>query len=217
MSLACLSPVQETVLEGLNRLNYATVTQLHYWSQVSLTAIRDGLAFLQEAGFVASEKQVKPHVWQLSFAGAHLVGRSLSSGLRQPSWSVMSHICHRNQVEIQLRRRYANFFFLKKTALFRLGLNPSHGEHAGVQAGKLFFVLLDDYLMGSNRITKVLSRDHRKHPKYCSLNKSVNWRMVLGRYLVVTTDLHQKSRHERWIQKQKINAELLYLPPLWHY
>jgi len=217
MRLACLNPTQERILEGLKRLNYATVNQIHYWSGVSLAPIRKSLFALRAAGFVECEKQVRPHVWKLSRTGSRLVDEPLPSGFRAPSWSVVAHTCHRNQVEMLLRKGLSNFMFLKKTALFRLGLNPSHGEHAGVQAGKLFFVLLDDYLMGSDRITKVLSRDHRKHPKYCSLNKSVNWRMVLGRYLVVTTDLQQKSRHERWIQKQKINAELLYLPPLWPY
>ncbi|MFQ5543874.1 MAG: hypothetical protein ACE5FY_05935 [Nitrospiria bacterium] len=217
MRLTCLSPTQQAILEGFKRLHYATVNQLHYWSGVTLAPVRKSLLSLQAAGYVECEKQVRPHVWKLSRTGSRLVAQPLPSGFRQPSWSVMAHTCHRNQVEMVLRKRLSSFMFLKKTALFRLGLNPSHGEHAGTQAGKIFLILLDDYLMGSDRITKVLSRAHRKNPKYCNLNRSVNWNMVINRYLVVTTDPHQKSLHERWIKKQNIQAELVYLPPLWAY
>lgn len=217
MSLACLSPTQQTILHNFKHLDYATVEQLQYWAGVSQAGVRKTLFFLQDAGLVDDEKQVTPHVWKLSRMGSRLVGQPLPSGFRQSSWSVMAHICHRNQVEIFLRESLSDFLFFKKTALLRLGLNPSHGEHAGKQDGKILFILLDDYLMGSDRITKVLSRAHKKNPKYCKLNRSVNWNMILNSYLVVTTDRYQQTKHERWIKKKGIEAELIYLPPLWAY
>ncbi len=217
MRLACLSPAQQTVLESFKRLGYATLNQVQYWSENTLAHVWRSLVYLQSGGLVECEKQVRPHVWKLSRMGSRLVGQPLPSGFRQSSWSVMAHICHRNQVEIFLRESLSGFQFLKKTALLRLGLNPSHGEHAGKQEGKILFILLDDFLMGSDRITRVLSRAHKKNPKYCKLNRSVNWSMVLNDYLVVTTDRYQQTKHERWINKKNIKAELIYLPPLWAY
>jgi len=215
MRLKSLNKAQNAVLEGLTRLDFATVNQLQYWSGLTLAPIRKALVPLQEAKFIDAVKGIRPHIWFLTRAGARVMGEALPSGGRQPSWSVISHTCHRNQVEILLRQAGSDFKFLDKKSLLTFGLNPSFGEHGGLLDGKLAFVLLDDYLMGSNRIHRAAWRFHVTNPRYCDLNVALTWNRVYKRFLVATTDKRQEKKHARWIKRNHSHAELMYFPPLW--
>lgn len=212
-----LSPAERVTLDHLKRLGYATQSQLEYWGNYSQTAMSLALSSLCERKFVQVEKKVRPNIWNLTWAGARVVDKPLSWNIRKPSWSVMAHTVRRNQCEIILREQHPDFRFLDKASLFRIGLNPSHGEHAGVQDGKIVFVLLDDYLMGSNRISNTLSRRHRLNEKYCDLKISVNWSMIFKRFVLASTNPSQIKRHERFLQRKGLEAELLYVPPIWAY
>ncbi len=210
-----LSPSQQTILNQIKRLVYATERQLEYWSGYTQSTVSKALSSLRAERLIQAEKGVLPNVWILTRSGSRALDVPLPSGFRKSSWSVMAHTCHRNQCEILLRESHSDFRFLEKSSLYRLGLNPSHGEHAGMQDGKIVFVLLDDYLMGSDRISTTLSRGHKKNEKYCDLKGAVNWRMVSHRFLVATTNKAQLEKHGRWINRRGLEAELFYLPPLW--
>ncbi len=212
-----LSPAERVILDHLKRLGYATQSQLEYWGKYSQTAMSLALSSLCARKFVRVEKKVRPNIWNLTWAGARVVDKPLPWSLRKPSWSVMAHIVRRNQCEMLLRETHADFRFLDKPALFRIGLNPSHGEHAGGQEGKIVFVLLDDYLMGSNRISTTLSRRHRLNEKYCDFKNTVTWSMIFKRFIVASTHEKQIERHERFLHRKGLQAELLYVPPIWAY
>ncbi len=217
MKPVTLRPAEKVILKHIQRLGYATEEQLVYWSGYHVSTVSRALSSLRGIRMVKSEKAVLPNIWKLTWSGARVVEQSLSWNLRKPSWSVMAHTCHRNQCEMLLREQHPDFRFLDKASLFRIGLNPSHGEHAGVQDGKIVFVLLDDYLMGSNRISTTLSRRHRLNEKYCDLKISVNWSMIFKRFIVASTHEKQIKRHERFLQRKGLEAELLYVPPIWAY
>lgn len=208
-------PAERAIVQNLQGLAYATQSQLSYWSGYSQTAMSLALSALREMRFVECEKGVTPNICYLSRKASRVSGITLPSGFRKSSWSVMAHTVHRNQCEILLRKKYSDFRFLDKLHLYRLGLNPSHGEHAGLQDGKIIFVLLDDYSMAPLRISQAILRRHSIKDKYCDLKASINWRMISHRFFVASTSKDQLTKHTRWITKKGIKAELLYLPPLW--
>lgn len=215
MRLKSLNTAQNAVLQGLGRMAFATANQLQYWSGLSLAPIRKALVPLQEANFIQATKSARPHIFRLTRSGARVVDTALPSGGREPSWSVLTHTCHKNQVEIVLRQSLFKFKFLNKSVLLRLGLNPSFGEHAAFVDGKIVFVLLDDYLMPSYRIQRAAWRFHVKNTNYCDLNVALTWQKVYKRFLIATTDKNQEKKHARWIKRNQFNAELVYVQPLW--
>lgn len=218
MVISSLSPSQNAALLSLKRLGFATVDQLQYWSHFSDRQLRKSLISLEAQGFVTAEKMVKPYVWRLGHFGARIMEASMPSGKRPSSWSVTSHACHLNRVEIFLREDFSNFKFLSKKELFPLGLNPSFGEHGGwVGQEEMLLLLLDDHRMPSYRISRTLLREHKRNRKYCALYRAVNWAHKLKKFVIVTTERSQEKKHARWIKRHKIEADLVYLPPIWAY
>jgi len=210
-----LSPSEQAILDILKRLAYGTEAQLVYWSKYHVSTVSRALSGLKAMRFVACEKALLPHIWYLTRKAGRLLQTALPSGLRKPSGAVMLHTVHRNQCEIVMREQYPEFRFMDKVPLYRIGLDPSKGEHAGFQDKHIIFVLLDDYLMGSDRISAALKRYHKKKGEYCTTPGRLRWPEVFDSFFIATTDRAQIERHRAWVNRRGIQAELLYIKPIW--
>src|SRR5674476_938478 len=98
----------------------------------------------------------------------------------------------------------------------KLGVNPAFGEHGAIdEAGTSWFVLLDDYLMTSDRISRAWTRRHTPNKKHWLDPTGRTWCDVAQRFLVVSTDEQHTMRHREWILKTSLPAEVMHLKPLW--
>lgn len=204
------------ILTTLGRLMFATANQLAYWCDTTPLAIYKRLPVLVAENLIAGEEHARPAIWRLTFAGGRRVNKPMPAGRRHASWSVMAHACHRNASEISLRESRRGFRFLDRLTLLKSGLNPAFGEHAGNDESDLStFVLVDDYMMGSDRIARSWQRRHKPNPKYWPDPAGRVWRELAQDYLVVCTDEHHAERHRDWLASQSIPAEVLTIDPLW--
>jgi hypothetical protein len=128
----------------------------------------------------------------------------------------MSHACHANEAELALRTRHAGFQLLDRITLLRHGLNPAHGEHAGVDATRAaFFVLLDDYRMQSERIEQAWTRRHAPHRAHFPDATGKAWREAVHHFYVVTTDPEREDLHRAFLIQRGLPAEVLSVKALW--
>ena len=87
---------------------------------------------------------------------------------------------------------------------------PGHGEHGAVDgSGTSWFVLLDDFLMGSERIARAWRRRHTPNAKYGPDPTGRAWGEVAQRFLVVTTDWAQAELHRTRILRDRLPAEIM--------
>ncbi|MHB8453228.1 MAG: hypothetical protein ACYDDO_00755 [Acidiferrobacterales bacterium] len=204
------------ILQNLGRVDFATRGQLAYWCKVQRPTISRAASELFELGLVETNWQTRPAIWYLSHAGAAMINVVLPAGRRRLSWSIMSHACHRNAVEIALHDHYGEFRFLPRRVLLKQGFNPTHGEHAGIDAtGKSWFVLVDDYLMNSRRIARAWRRRHTPELKYWPDATGRAWCEVMHRYIVACTDPIQAATHRVWLADCDIPADVIDIPALW--
>ena len=120
------------------------------------------------------------------------------------------------RVEEVMVKKHSGFRFLTREKLFKHGLNPAFGEHGAMdEEGKAWFVLLDDYLMTSDRITRSWTRRHTPNLKYWPDHTGRAWCDVAQRFLVVSTDDQHAARHRKWILNHRLPAEVMRLTPLW--
>lgn len=210
-----LTYTQRAVLEILAQSHFVTEAQLGYWVGKGMPTISKALHFLSEARLVSAQSQVRPMIWHLTHMGSRVTGTALPAGRRHPSWSVMAHACHVNQTEIYFRSRFPKFRFFSRGDLMKMGLNPAHGEHAGIAEKEFLFILIDDYLMGSDRISWSLIRPHKRNVKYCPEPIQSSWKRVLNQLMVISTDKAQAESHQKWIEKKGISGEIIYVPALW--
>lgn len=212
-----LNDLQHGVLRTLGRLRFATEAQLAYWNGVGVSAVSKTLAKLIDAELVAVEKQSRPGIWRLTFAGAAVVRMPMPSGGRHSSWSVMAHACHVNEVEIRLRESiYKGFQFMSRLELLKQGFNPAWGEHAGSCGNQSIFVLVDDYAMTSDRIARSFARRHAPNPKYWPDAAGRVWGEVMQSYIVACTDPIHVETHRAYITKSQLPADVVSVPALWH-
>lgn len=211
-----LNAVQSCILEQLQRVQFATNTQFAHWCNVQAPAISKAVQSLLADGLIDGSLLTRPMILQLTGAGANILNTPLPSGNRHSSWSVMAHACHKNAFEIQFAKQHPAFRFVSRLSLLKQGFNPAHGEHAAIDADKkTWFVLLDDYMMGSDRISRSWTRRHTPNTKYWPDLTGRAWNEIAHHYLIVTTDQNQKARHEEWIEKNAIPGIVEFLPPLW--
>jgi hypothetical protein len=214
--VARLTAVQNCILEQLARVQFATQKQLITWCGVNATSISTSVRGLIETGLIDGSLLSRPQLFHLTSAGARLVNVHMPAGGRHASWSVMAHACHLNSFEIEFAKHHPGFRMLSRLALLTKGLNPAHGEHAAVDGEKkTWFVLLDDYLMASDRITRSWERRHTPNLKYWPNHTGRTFSELTHHYIVVTTDPNQAERHNAWIEKHGISAEVLTIPAIW--
>ena len=214
--IARLTAVQNSILEQLARVQYATNKQLIYWCDVTASSISTSVHSLLNAGLIEGSLFSRPQLFYLTSAGARLVNVHLPAGGRHASWSVMAHACHLNAFEIAFAKQHQGFRIVSRLALLKQGLNPAHGEHAAVDGNKkTWFVLLDDYQMGSDRITRSWTRRHTPNLKHWPDPTGRAWNELAHHFLVVVTDHNQAERHNSWLEKYGIPATVFNIPALW--
>lgn len=205
------------LLNLLLRLQVATVAQLQYWfrgsHESSLSRLCSQLAI---TGYLKINQKKKPYAIKLASKGARYLQTDCKTDW--PSFAATQQIVLKNDVEIALRKTFGNIIYLKRPTLWRLGLNPGIGEHAFRFGDQLFFVLIDDYLMESNRISHCLSRAHTPHEQYYDVTQaggSSTWADYADRVVVFSCDEDHLEQHQTYLEKQTIKADCHYLPATW--
>jgi hypothetical protein len=211
-----MSKLHQCILEHLADVQYATNAQLASWCNVQAPAVSKSVKQLIANDLVNGSLLTRPMILHLTYAGGQVLNRPQPYGRRHASWSVMAHACHVNAVQAAMIKEHSGFRFLTREDLFKHGLNPAFGEHGAVdEQGKAWFVLLDDYLMTSDRITRSWTRRHTPILKYWHDFTGRAWCDVVHRFLVVSTDDQHAERHRKWILKNQLPAEVMQLTPLW--
>jgi hypothetical protein len=211
-----LPDLQHRILERLADVRFSTNAQLASWCKVQSPAITKAVQRLSDFGLVEGSLTTRPMILHLSYAGGQILNKPQPYDRRYTSWSVMAHACHANAVQEMMLEKHHGFRFLSREDLFKHGFNPGHGEHGAVDdTGIAWFVLLDDFLMGSDRIARAWTRRHTPNLKYWPDHTGRAWCEVVQRFLVVCTDEKHALRHRKWILKNKLPAEVMQLSPLW--
>jgi hypothetical protein len=211
-----LSDLQQRILERLADVRFSTNAQLASWCKVQAPAITKAVQWLIYLGLIEGSLTTRPMILHLSYGGGQFLNKPQPYDRRYASWSVMAHACHANAVQEMLLKEYPGFRFLSRDQLLRQGFNPGHGEHGAIDdSGVAWFVLLDDFMMGSDRIARAWMRRHAPNRKYWPDHTGRAWRDVVQRFLVVCTDDHHAERHRKWILKNHLPAEVRQLTPLW--
>jgi len=213
-----LSTTQRALLLVLGRLTFATVAQLVYWVGLKQPTVTKTLKCLEAYGFVVVARNGRPHIISATSAGLRAAGLAPLPKRHFVSWSVMAHHCHRNAAEIRLREHFTEFEFQSRQTLYAMGLSPAHGEHYGQDgSGASALVLLDDYLMQSDRIAHAWARPHTPNTRYYDLASGCirRWRDVTQRYILAVTDRVQYENHKTYIRKHRLETALLYVEGLW--
>ncbi len=188
-------------LKVLGRVMYATSGQLDQWG-IAQYAVSRMLPKLEKQGLVHVNREVRPNIIALTHKGGSVVDRPLPSGKGYTSWAVMAHRCYRNEVELVLRNTYPNFTFFNRKYAYARGLNPARGEHgASDESGKIYLVVLDDYLMQPRRISHCWTRPHSPNPRYYNDSASRRWRDIAEELIVVASDPYQGQRHRKFLKK----------------
>lgn len=216
MNRSSLPKLQQRILELLAAVQFATPHQLADLCGVQPPAISKATSTLYELGLIDGSLFSRPMIWNLAPAGGNLLGAPLAAGRRHASWSVMAHACHCNALAEQLRESYKGFRFLSRLQLLKRGFNPAHGEHGAIDdSGISYFVLLDDYMMPSHRISRSWTRRHTPNRKYWPDYTGGKFCETVQAFLVATTDEKHAKRHEKWILKEGLPADVIYIKPLW--
>lgn len=213
-----LSITQRALLDVLGRLQYATLHQLVYWLTPQQPTVTKTLQRLEAARLVSVERSCRPNIYSATLTGLRVANLPMPVSRRCPSWSVMAHHCHRNAAEIRLREHYPEFYFQPRHDLYALGLSPAHGEHFGKDGdGHSALVLLDDYLMQSERIGHAWTRPHTPNTRYYDLGtgRVRHWRDIAQRYILAVTDRIQYERHKTYIHQHRLDTALLFVAGLW--
>ena len=211
-----LPRLQNLILEQLARVQYATSPQLQQWCAVRQPAISKATKELLAAGLIDGSLLTRPMILHLTPISGRLLGVRLPAGRRHASWSVMAQACHLNELQELMHKKHAGFRCLPRVELLKQGFNPAFGEHGAVDdAGTAWFVLLDDYLMTSDRIAKSWTRRHTPNKKYWPDPTGRAWCDVAQRFLVVSTNEQHTMRHREWILKTSLPAEVMHIKPLW--
>ncbi len=208
--------LQQLILERLADVQYSTNAQLARWCKVQAPAITKSVQQLLADDLVDGSLLTRPMILHLTYAGGKMLNKPQPYGRRHASWSVMAHACHVNAVQEAMVKNHSGFRFLAREDLFKQGLNPAFGEHGAMDdEGNAWFVLLDDYLMTSDRITRSWTRRHTPNKKYWPDPTGRKWCDIVHRFLVACTDEQHAARHRKWILKSRLPAEVTQLTPLW--
>ena len=217
---------RDKIMQQLSMNDFATPAQLATFCDVQMPAISKATKQLQTQSMVVLEEGFRPSVLRLSFKGARMIGKVLSSGKRSPSAAVQQHACHRNEVALALSKKYPGFQWTPKKQLFAHGLRPAQGEHAATDnSGRAHLVLLDDYQMASNRILRSWTRRHTPNTNHYPIHTGQRWCDLANNFVIATTSIEQADRHQQWIEgAYKIlragddhlpEIEIIKIEPLW--
>lgn len=217
---------RENIMDVLSQNDFATPAQLASFCGVQLPAICKATQQLAAKSLIVVESGFKPSILRLSCTGARTMDKALTSGKRTPSASVQQHACHRNEVGMVLAAKYPGFAWTPRLQLFKHGLRPAIGEHGAVDAAnQAYLVMLDDYVMASNRILRTWTRRHAPDMNYYHDHTGRRWCDLANHFIVATTSEKQAERHRKWITRYNKDCkspdarlpdiEVVCVEPLW--
>jgi len=217
---------RDNIMAQLSMNDFATPAQLAAFCDVQMPAISKAMKQLQSQSMVVTEEGFRPAVLRLSFKGARMMGKVLPSGKRSPSAAVQQHACHRNEAALILSKKYAGFQWTPKTQILAHGLRPALGEHGAIDNdGRAHLVLLDDYLMSSDRIMRSWTRQHAPDTNHYPLHNGQRWCDLANNFVIATTDSEQAKRHHQWItnytkkgragDSRLPDIDIITIAPLW--
>ena len=205
------------ILDILNRLNIATLTQIGYWlGHADKSKVSRLCKKLENEAYIESSRLLKPFAFRLSSKGANYLGASYKSAW--PSFAATQQIVLKNEVEMQLRSHYPKSVHIRRQYLWKLGLSPALGEYAFKNEDQLFLVLLDDYLMDSKRILHCLTRNHSPNQRYYDATVgggNVTWQAYADKVFVFCCDAEKLKQHQAFLDGENIVANCQYLPATW--
>lgn len=213
---ATLSNIENQILDRLAEVNYSTSKQLVRWLNVQASHISQCIKKLVALNLVDGNFITRPMILHLTQAAGRLLNVPQPYDRRHASWSVMAHACHLNEVQALMLEKHAGFRFLSRETLYKQGFNPGFGEHCAVDdSGTTWFVILDDYLMGSDRIKRSWTRRHTPNTKYWPDHTGRAWCEVVNRFVVICTDESHALKHQKYITMAGLPAEVIQIKPLW--
>jgi hypothetical protein len=213
---ASLLPLQKRILDHLSKNAFATPEQLGRLCNSKAPNISTAVKMLLNVGLIDGSLLTRPMILHLTHAGGRLLDVPMPSGRRHASWSVMAHACHLNAAGEILATEHNGFRFMSRLTMLKQGLNPGHGDHGAMDdSGTSWYVLLDDYMMGSDRIKRSWTRRHTPSRKYWPDHTGRAWCDVAQRFLVISTDTDHAERHREWILKDQLPADVMLIKPLW--
>jgi len=202
------------ILRCLARVLCATAGQIVDYTRLNRTTVTRLLKLLVQHGYVDYHKSVKPMIAQITPMGTKFFEQITSVKPRYSMPNLM-HRCHRNAIELRLRRSIPGFTFLIRKALYQRGLYPTYGEHGAIDSNNvLHFVLLDDCQMNTSRISHALNRLHSLPDKFSNIALS-RWVEKADTYWLITTDERQQLLHNAFRVTEKLPVHVRYLPPIW--
>jgi len=210
-----LTDSERRIMTALVRLTCATRLQLAYWADSSPSSTARQLQCLLGHDLVEIFKAT-PHIYRLSQAGCRTLGERYTK--RILSFSAISNLCHRNALEIDMRNSVASAFtVLHRMDVYRRGLNPGFAEYAGTDGTLIFFCLVDDYLMGPERIKHAFNREHTPNNRHFSMQgrKLRKWRDVADRFVIATTDESRACLYQKEIKTHQLPFDVMSIEPLW--
>lgn len=218
-----LSQLNEAMLTLLARLRFATAQQLKTWLSVeAMSSIRRAAQRLELLGLVEINKELKPFVYRLSRSGCNLMGERYFRNWH--SVSAMQQILLRNEVEIELKKEDSAASVATRSQLTQLGLHPAHSEYAFMMPNKrsLFeLVVIDDYLMQSNRIIHKWHRAHLKSSQIAEPTSLKSWSQVCDAYRIYTVTDFQYEKHRNYLAQGieqarfAMSASVHLIEPIW--
>lgn len=211
-----LSDKHRLILSVLSRLKFGTVSQLMYWVGAEHeSSVSRPCSQLVDAGLVEQHKDLKPYVYRLSRKGCNFVSAEYKRSWL--SFSALQQVVLKNDVEIYLRNLYPKTSYIDKSRLLSLGLSPGIGEHGFRFEKKLFFVLIDDYLMDSKRILRCWERMHTPNENHydLKLGGNVSWESYADRFFLFCCDEDKLKQHKKFAFDNRISVDCIYLPATW--
>ena len=213
-----LTQTQVLMLSTLARLRFATAEQLMQWCPLgAMSSVRRCAQRLASAGLIEINTELKPFVYRLSRKGCRAMGQRYFRTWH--SFSAMQQVLLRNQVEIQLLNEDDKSASIDRAQLAPLGLHPAHSEYAFVMPNRssLFqLVVIDDYLMQSNRILHKWQRPHLKTSTTATSTTLKRWCDVCDGYRIYTITELQAIQHRAFLAQAGIpNASVTLIEPVW--
>ncbi len=222
-----LLATDELMLRVLARLRFATAEQLGYWLPLDApSSVRRCAQRLEAARFIEINTERKPFVYRLSRMGCAVMGQRYFR--RWHSASAMQQVLLRNQVELRWHQADDRTSVVDRTALTPLGLHAAHAEHAFMRPGQshLFqLVVIDDYLMQSDRIAHKWTRGHLKQSRHAADTTLKRWCDVCDAYWIFAVTPLQVRQHEaylaQWLTESPTHDEVNVTPvvefiePIW--
>jgi len=200
-----MKEIEGDLLEALRHYRYLTLIQASTYLNKNIKLITAGFEALKSLGLVNIGSEYSPYYYELTPRAFALFDMKIPK--RYTSANAIHQHLMRNKIEIEMQAVEPSAKFVQRKSCIEKGLYPAVGEHflffkrKGVGEGEFSLVLIDDYLMASNRIYHALTRIHFKEKTSRSENHKLMWTDFIQTMFIYTTNPQQKKNFERFISK----------------